>query len=62
MHVRPHYTPLIGADAAESQVRTWWTTIAIGRAVGNGLIFIDDDGGQLFGVAQLGREGTDSVV
>ena len=23
-HIRPHYPPLIGADAADQQVRRWW--------------------------------------
>lgn len=34
-HVRPHYAPLIGAQAADAQVRTWWRA---GRGVGPRLV------------------------
>ena len=32
-HIRPHYAPLIGAAAADEQVRTWWNETHIGAAV-----------------------------
>ena len=30
-HIRPHYTPLIGAEATDAQVRHWWNGTAIER-------------------------------
>ncbi|WP_066583614.1 hypothetical protein [Cellulomonas timonensis] len=28
-HIRSHYAPLIGAPAADAQVRRWWNEVAI---------------------------------
>jgi GNAT superfamily N-acetyltransferase len=61
-HVRPHYTPLIGAEAADAQVRHWWNETAIGAAVSAGLVVVADAGGQVVGVGQRGRSGADHVV
>ena len=36
-HIRPHYAPLIGAAAADEQVRGWWSETAIDAAVAGGL-------------------------
>jgi hypothetical protein len=54
-HIRPHYTPLIGAGAADAQVRHWWNETAIGAAVAAGLVVVADTGGQVVGVGQRGR-------
>ena len=61
-HVRPHYTPLIGAQAADSQVSRWWTEPQIQDAVSHGRIVIAQDADQVVGVAQSGRNGGDHVL
>jgi GNAT superfamily N-acetyltransferase len=61
-HVRPHYAPLIGADAADDQIRRWWNETHISAAVAEGLVVIAEIDGQLVGVGQRGRRGPDHVV
>jgi ribosomal protein S18 acetylase RimI-like enzyme len=61
-HVRVHYAPLIGAAAADEQVRTWWNETHIGAAVAAGLVVVAEDGGRLVGVGQRGRRGADHVI
>ena len=61
-HIRSHYAPLIGAAAADEQVRTWWNEAHIGAAVAAGLVVVADKDGQLVGVGQRGRHGADHVV
>ncbi|ADJ50120.1 acetyltransferase [Amycolatopsis mediterranei S699] len=61
-HVRAHYTPLIGAAAAEAQVRDWWNETHVGAAVSAGLVVVAEAGGELLGVGQRGRCGADHVV
>jgi GNAT superfamily N-acetyltransferase len=61
-HIRPHYAPLIGAAAADEQVRTWWNETHIGAAVAEGLVAVAEADGQLVGVGQRGRRGADHVV
>ncbi|MFW6774340.1 N-acetyltransferase family protein [Nocardioides sp. CPCC 205120] len=61
-HVPPHYAPLIGAEAAAAQVRDWWGEDAIATAVADGLVVVAEEDGQVVGVAQRGRWGTDHVV
>jgi GNAT superfamily N-acetyltransferase len=61
-HIRPHYTPLIGAEAADAQVRHWWNETAIGSAVSAGLVVVAVADRQVVGVGQRGRNGTDHVV
>lgn len=61
-HVRPHYTPLIGAAAADAQVRNWWNEDRIGAAVDAGLMVIAEAAGQLVGVGQRGRNGAEHVI
>jgi GNAT superfamily N-acetyltransferase len=61
-HVRPHYTPLIGAAAADAQVRHWWNESAIGSAVSAGLVVVAEVDGRVVGVGQRGRSGADHVV
>jgi GNAT superfamily N-acetyltransferase len=61
-HIRPHYAPLIGAKAADEQVRRWWNETGIGGAVARGLVVVAEADGQLVGVGQRGRRGSDHVV
>ena len=61
-HVRPHYAPLIGAEAADEQVRRWWNETHLGAAVAEGLVVVAEADGQLVGVGQRGRRGADHVV
>ncbi|WP_158892393.1 GNAT family N-acetyltransferase [Amycolatopsis anabasis] len=61
-HIRPHYAPLIGAEAADEQVRTWWNETHVGTAVAEGLVVVAEADGQLVGVGQRGRRGADHVV
>jgi GNAT superfamily N-acetyltransferase len=61
-HIRAHYTPLIGAQAAEAQVRHWWNEAHIASAVAAGLVVVAESDGDLVGVAQRGRHGADHAV
>ena len=61
-YVGPHYAPLIGAAAAEAQVRTWWNEAHLAAAVADGQVVVAEDGGQLVGVGQRGRRGADHVI
>jgi ribosomal protein S18 acetylase RimI-like enzyme len=61
-HIRPHYAPLIGAEAADQQVRRWWNETHVGAAVAEGLVVVAEADGQLLGVGQRGRRGADHVV
>jgi GNAT superfamily N-acetyltransferase len=61
-HIRPHYTPLIGAEAADAQVRHWWNHEQISAAVTAGLVVIAEADGEVVGVGQRGRSGDKHVV
>jgi len=61
-HIRPHYAPLIGAEAADEQVRRWWNEPHVGAAVAEGLVVVAEADGQLVGVGQRGRREADHVV
>jgi GNAT superfamily N-acetyltransferase len=61
-HIRSHYAPLIGAQAADEQVRGWWNETHVGAAVAAGLLVVAEADGQLVGVGQRGRRGADHVV
>jgi GNAT superfamily N-acetyltransferase len=61
-HIKPHYAPLIGADAAEQQVLRWWNDTRIGAAVAAGLVVVAESEEQLVGVGQRGRAGDDHVI
>lgn len=61
-YVRPHYAPLIGAAAADEQVRRWWNETYIDAAVTAGLVVVAEVDGRLVGVAQRGRRGAEHVV
>jgi ribosomal protein S18 acetylase RimI-like enzyme len=54
-HIRPHYAPLIGAAAADDQVRTWWNETHIAAAVAAGLVVVAEDQGEVVGVGQRGH-------
>ncbi|GAB3534456.1 GNAT family N-acetyltransferase [Arthrobacter tecti] len=61
-HIRPHYAPLIGAEAADRQVSDWWNDAHLGTAVVQGFVVVASDGAELLGVGQRGRHGEDHVV
>ncbi len=61
-HIRPHYAPLIGTDAADAQVRDWWNEAHIGAAVSAGLVVVAEANGHLVGVGQRGRSGNDHAI
>jgi GNAT superfamily N-acetyltransferase len=61
-HIRAHYAPLIGATAADEQVRSWWNETHLGAAVAAGLVVVAEADGQLVAVGQRGRSGADHVV
>ncbi|MFI9811892.1 GNAT family N-acetyltransferase [Saccharothrix variisporea] len=61
-HVRPHYAPLIGAAAADEQVRRWWNETHVAAAVAGGLVVVAEVDGHVVGVGQRGRRGADHVV
>ena len=61
-HVRPHYVPLIGAEAADAQVRDWWNATYVAAGVEAGCVVVADVGGACVGVGQRGRYGADHVV
>ena len=61
-HIRPHYAPLIGAEAADEQVRRWWNETHVGAAVAEGQVVVAEADGQILGVGQRGRSGADHVV
>jgi ribosomal protein S18 acetylase RimI-like enzyme len=61
-HVRAHYARLIGAQAADEQIRNWWNETYIASAVESGLVVVAESRGELIAVAQRGRHGADHVV
>lgn len=61
-HIRSHYGPLIGAAAADEQVRRWWNEPHVKAAVAEGLVAVVEAGGHLVGVGQRGRSGGEHVV
>lgn len=61
-HIRPHYAPLIGAAAADEQIRRWWNEPHFDAAVAAGLVVVAEADGHLVGVGQRGRRGADHVV
>jgi GNAT superfamily N-acetyltransferase len=61
-HIRPHYAPLIGDDAADQQVRRWWNDQQIAEAVAEGRVVVAEVDKQIVGVGQRGQRGHDHVV
>lgn len=55
-HIRPHYAPMISAEAADEQVRRWWNETHVGAAVAEGLVVVVE------AVGQRGRSGAVHVV
>ncbi len=62
VHVRAHYVPIIGEGPADEQVRRWWNEAYIAEGVARGQVVVADDGGELVGVGQRGRNGADHVI
>ncbi|HEX8869440.1 MAG TPA: GNAT family N-acetyltransferase [Lentzea sp.] len=64
-HVPPLYTPLIGAEAAQGQLR-FWTETQITRAVTHNLVVVATQDDRIVGVGQRGRRdaatGSDHVI
>lgn len=58
----PHYTPLLGAEAAQRQVTTWWSEAGIRTAVESGLVVVAEAGGAVVGVGERGRFAADHVI
>ncbi len=61
-HTRPLYAPLIGAEAADEQVRLWWNETQIDAAVAEALVVVAETDGHLVDVGQRGSRGADHVV
>jgi len=61
-HIPPHYSPLIGAEAAQAQVRNWWNETQISAAVAAGVVVVAEADEDVVGVGQRGRAGDDHVV
>ena len=61
-HIRAHYAPLIGPDAAEAQVRDWWNSAGLTAAVEAGVVVVAEADGRLVAVGQRGRNGVEHVV
>lgn len=62
-HVPPHYTPLIGAEAARQQVTDWWRPEQIRAAVAAGrLLVADAPSGGVVGVAQYAVDASEAVI
>lgn len=61
-HIRPHYTPLIGAQAADDQVRQWWSPDYVTAGVAAGAVVVATRDGQVVGVGQRGRAGPDHAI
>ncbi|MBO0899488.1 GNAT family N-acetyltransferase [Cellulomonas sp. zg-ZUI22] len=61
-HVRAHYAPLIGDEAADAQVRDWWNPSYVAAGVEASCVVVADVGGACVGVGQRGRYGADHVV
>lgn len=61
-YIRPHYAPLIGAAAADEQVRRWWSEASLAAPVADGLVVVAEADGAIVGVGQRGRRGPDHVI
>ena len=61
-HIPSHYAPLIGAEAADEQVRRWWNETHVGAAVAEGLVVVAEADAQILGIGQRGRRGADHVI
>ena len=61
-HIRDHYAPLIGVEAADAQVRTWWNDEHLTSAITGGTVIVARDRSRVVGVAQWGRLGADPVI
>ncbi|WP_336921606.1 GNAT family N-acetyltransferase [Aquipuribacter sp. SD81] len=63
-----HYTPVLGAEAAAAQLRTWWTEERLRSAAGSGGLLVVDSvprptaEGRVSAMAETGRVDGDVVV
>lgn len=60
--IPPHYTPLIGADAAQAQLTRWWSANALHASATEGNILLALIRGRVTGVVERGRLGADHVI
>lgn len=61
-HIPAHYAPLIGAEAAERQVASWWSEEAIRTAIERGVLLVATVAGRVVGVAQWGTAEAGPVI
>jgi len=61
-HIRAHYAPLIGVEAAEGQVRSWWNETYLAKVVANGLVVLAEVDGEVVGVGEHGLRSADHAV
>lgn len=61
-HIPEHYAPILGEELANAQVEHWWNEAHIGAAVDAGTVVVAEAGGEVVGVGQRGRAGTDHVI
>lgn len=61
-HVIAFYTPLLGADAARSQVARWWSDDEMRPALRNGDVVVAVRGGDIVGVAQIDPVASPPIV
>jgi ribosomal protein S18 acetylase RimI-like enzyme len=59
--VPPHYIPILGAEAAQSQL-TWWTAERFEPAVAAGRVHVAIADGAVVGVCETGERAGDQVI
>lgn len=61
-HIVDFYAPILGTDAARSQVETWWSDAAIRPAIAAGGVVVAERNDQIVGVAQVDVSMTPPMV
>ncbi|WP_278101257.1 GNAT family N-acetyltransferase [Microbacterium proteolyticum] len=61
-YVADFYAPILGAEAAQSQVDTWWSDAAMRPAVVAGTVIIALRDGEIVGVAQVDIDLTPPMI
>jgi ribosomal protein S18 acetylase RimI-like enzyme len=56
-----HYTPILGADAAQGQLR-WWTSERMAAAIKSGRVHLAVDGEEIAGVCETGEFDGQQVI